>query len=272
MTEEYSRMIDEFLQQVFTNQWRVVAIVAALLLLAAEAGFRVGLRLFRTKDSARKEQIGGIQGAVLGLLGLLLGFTFALAANRYDARRELVLQEANSIGTTYLRASLLSDAHKTGVEALLATYVDARIDFYRAGEDDALVAAAEKAAARIQGELWKHAVAAGRESPTPVVTSFIVSLNETIDLDAARLHALRTHVPGAVWLLVLAVATGGCFAAGYGGGAGGARSIFADVALPILIAVVITLIADIDRPRGGLIGSDQRPLYDLKASLAAGPK
>jgi len=265
-------MIDDFLAQVFTNQWRVFVIVALLLLAAAEVGFRVGLRLFRAKDSARKEQIGGIQGAMLGLLALLLGFTFAMAANRFDERRNMVLAEANSIGTTYLRASLLPDAHKTAVEDLLRAYVDSRIDFFRAGEDDALLAAAGKDAARIHGELWKHAVAAAREAPTPVVTSFIVSLNETIDLDATRIHALRTRVPGAVWLLVLAVAIGGCFAAGYGGGAGGARSTFADGALPVLIAVVITLVADIDRPRGGLIGSDQRPIYDLKASLAAAPR
>ena len=261
-------MIDEILRQIFTNQWRVIVIVSLFLLAAAELGFRFGLRLHRAKDEARKGQIGGVQGAMLGLLALLLGFTFAMAVGRYEKRRELVLDEANAIGTTYLRASLLPPAHQAAVEDLLRRYVDVRLEFYGAGADRAGQAAAEKDAAKIQRELWSHAIAAGKETPSPIVATFINTLNETIDLDAARLHALRTHVPGAVWLLVLAVSACGCCASGYGAGASGARSTFANVSLPLLIAVVITLIADLDRPRHGLIGINQQPLLDLKGSLA----
>ena len=261
-------MIDEILRQIFTNQWRVIVIVSAFLLAAAELGFRFGLRLHRAKDEARKGQISGVQGAMLGLLALLLGFTFAMAVGRYEKRRELVLDEANAIGTTYLRASLLPQAHQAAVEDLLRRYVDVRLAFYGAGADRTRQAAAEKNAAKIQRELWSHAIAAGKETPSPIVATFISTLNETIDLDAARLHALRTHVPGAVWLLVLAVSACGCCASGYGAGASGARSAFANIALPLLIAVVITLIADLDRPRHGLIGINQQPLLDLKGSLA----
>jgi hypothetical protein len=260
-------MLDTILSCVFTSQWLVFAIAAALLLASAEFGFRSGLRLHRTKDEARKGQIGGIQGAMLGLLALLLGFTFAMAAGRYESRRSLVLQEANAIGTTYLRASLLPEAHKAAVESLLRRYVDVRLEFFYAGEDKARQAAAEQAAAQLQRELWAHAVTAGKEAPTPLIPSFINALNETIDLDATRMNALRTHVPGAVWLLLLAVACAGCCAGGYGAGATGARSAFTIVVLPMLIAVAITLIADLDRPRGGLIGISQQPLLDAKQSL-----
>ena len=228
---------------------------------------RSGLRLHRSKDEARKEQIGGIQGAILGLLALLLGFTFAMSVARYDARRGLVLQEANAIGTTFLRASLLPETHKAGVENLLRRYVDVRLDFYSVGEDKAKQAAAEQAAAQLQLELRAHAATAGKEAPTPLIVSFISALNETIDLDATRMNALRAHVPGAVWLLVCTVAACGCSAGGYGAGASGARSAFTIVELPLLIAVAITLIADLDRPRGGLIGISQQPLLDLKQSL-----
>jgi hypothetical protein len=199
---------------------------------------------------------------MLGLLALLLGFTFATSVGRYETCRALVLQEANSIGTTYLRAALLPAAHQANVENLLRHYADARLDFYNAGEDKIKQAAAERTAAQIQRELWSNAVAAGKESPTPLITSFISALNDTIDLDA-----MRIRVPGAVWLLLLSVAACGCCASGYGAGASGVRNIFTTIALPLLIAVVMTLIADFDRPRGGLIGINQQPMIDLKQSL-----
>jgi hypothetical protein len=236
-------------------------------LTATEFGFRVGLRLHREKDEARMGQISGTQGAMLGMLGLLIGFTFAMAVARYESRQTLVLQEANSIGTAYLRAALLSESHQDAVKNLLRRYVDARLDFYNAGEDKAKLTAAEQAAAKLQTELWSHAVAAAKEAPTPPVTSFMSVLNDVIDLDAMRMHALRTHVPGAVWLLVLVVAICGCGASGYGAGASGTRSALSNIVLPLLIAVVITLIVDLDRPRGGLIGISQQPMIDLKQSL-----
>ena len=261
-------MLDQILAQIFTSQWIVIAVASALLLGATEFGFHFGLRLYRTKDDARRGQIGGIQGAMLGLLALLLGFTFAMAVGRYDARRGLVLSEANAIGTTYLRADLLPATHQLAVENLLRRYVDVRLDFYAAGEDKQKQAAAERNAVQLQRELWSQAVAAGKEAPTPLIPIFINALNETIDLDATRMNALRTRVPGAVWLLVLSVAVWGCCASGYGAGASGARNGFANFVLPLLIAVVITLIADLDRPRGGLIGISQQPLLDLKESIA----
>jgi hypothetical protein len=260
-------MLDTLLARIFSSQWAVIAIVAIVLLAAAELGFRFGVRLHRTKDQARKDQLGGIQGAMLGLLALLLGFTFAMAVNRYDSRRELVLQEANAIGTTFLRAAFLPSAHQADVEKLLRRYVDVRLDFFRAGEDKVVQVDAEQKAAQLQRELWTHAVAAGKEIPTPITATFITALNDTIDLETTRLNALRSHVPGAVWLLVLAVAICGCCASGYGTGASGVRSAFPNVVLPLLIAVVITLIADLDRPRGGLIGISQQPLLDLKESF-----
>jgi hypothetical protein len=153
------------------------------------------------------------------------------------------------------------------VEDLLRRYTDARLSFYSAGNDSAKISAAENEAAGLQRELWVQTIAASKEAPSPITATFINALNETIDLDATRLHALRSHVPGAVWLLLLIVAGAGCFASGYGAGASGERNGFSDVMLPLLVAVVITLIADFDRPRYGLIGISQQPLIDLQQSL-----
>jgi hypothetical protein len=118
--------MDQLLGSVFQAQWVVFVLPAVLLVGFAELGFRLGLRLYLAKDAARKAEIGGIQGALLGLLGLLLGFTFAMAVGRYQARRDLVVKEANAIGTTFLRASLLPEAHRAPVEDLLRRYVEAR--------------------------------------------------------------------------------------------------------------------------------------------------
>lgn len=261
--------MDEILAIIFRNQWMVIIIAGLLLLGLAELGFRAGYRLFVAKDESRKSQIGGIQGAVLGMLALLLGFTFSMAVARYEVRRDLVLQEANSIGTTYLRAALLPVAHKNAVENLLRQYVDVRLDFFSAGSDAAKIADAENRTAKLHLDLWAHAIASSREAPTPITATFINALNDTIDLDASRLNAFRSRVPGSVWLLVLVVAGAGCYASGYGAGASGARTRFSNVMLPILIAVVITLIADFDRPRHGLINVNQRPMLDLKAGLSS---
>jgi hypothetical protein len=261
-------MIDRILAAVFINQWSVIGVVSALLLLSSELGFRIGLRLHETRDEARKGQISGVRGAVLGLLGLLLAFTFSMSANRYERRRDLMVEEANAIGTTYLRVSLLPEAHHAALQDLIRRYLDVRLDFYEAGADKAAVAAAEDAGAKLQREIWARAALAAKEAPTPLAGTFILALNEMIDVDATRLNALRTHVPGAVWLLVLAAAMVGCCGSGYGVGSSGARNNFANLVLPMLIAVAITLIADLDRPRGGMIRASQQPMLDLRDSLS----
>lgn len=258
---------DGYLFFVFQSQWLVILIVSLLLLALAEVGYRTGWRLFVTRDEPRKSQIGGIQGAILGMLALLLGFTFSMAVTRYEVRRDLVLQEANSIGTTFLRAALLSDARRIAVENLLRQYVDARLDFYGAGMNPEKLGTAEHHTSKLQHELWTQAVAASREAPNPITATFITALNDTIDLDESRLNAFRARVPSSVWLLVLVVAGAGCYASGYGAGASGARTGFSNIMLPLLIAVVITIIADFDQPRHGLISVSQQPMLDLKTGL-----
>ncbi len=173
-------MLDELLAHVFATQWLVMLVVSLLLLVVTEVGFIFGRRLRGRDDEHRKGQIGGIQGAILGLLALLLGFTFAMAVGRYETRRDLVLQEANSIGTTFLRASFLPPEHRQAVELLLRKYVDARLNFYDAGTDKTEISNAEQTTTSIQQELWSHAVAASNVNPTPLMATFINSLNDTM--------------------------------------------------------------------------------------------
>lgn len=254
--------------EIINNEWLFILIVAVVLITASELGLRIGFRLHAKRDEARRSQIGGVQGAVLGLLGLLLGFTFAMGVGRYDARRGMVIEEANAIGTTWLRAGLLPSDHPKPAKELLRRYVDVRIAMREVSDDPVKLAEGVRTSTEIQKALWTDAEAAAKESPTAVVVAYINALNGMIDTDARRAAAGRNHIPSTVWVLVLLVAAFGCFTSAYGSGAQGARSNFTSFFLPLLVAVVIGLIFDLDHSLQGLIGVSQQPMLDLKASIA----
>lgn len=259
-------MFDEILSRVFFNQWAVFLIISLLVLVLSEAGFRWGVAS-RSRNAQAAESIGGsVQGAVLGLLGLLLGFSFAMSVGRYDARRALVNEEANAIGTTWLRADFLPSPQREEIRNLLARYTKLRVEGAAVGNVRELKPFREESWA-IHKALWEKSSAAAIANPSPLTASFIASLNETIDLDASRISALRNRVPGAVWLLLLVVSGCGAWAGGFGSGVNGVRSVFNQLVFPMLISVVITLTADIDRPTKGLIGVSQKPLEELLESI-----
>ena len=244
--------------------WMVFIVIAALLLGLAEVGFRVG----RHPESEKlRDQVGGMQAAVLGLLGLLIGFTFAMAVSRYDQRRLLIVKEANAIGTTYLRASMLPAAHQAPVRDALRRYVNVRIQARADDPGYAAVAAGERAAAEIQREIWQHATAASNEAPTPITATFIVSLNEMIDVHAERWEALHATVPYGVWGLLIVVAAAGALVTGIREGNDGIRTILSSAFLPLLITFVIMLVVDLSHPLHGFIGVNQQPLLDLQQSM-----
>ncbi|HEY2713809.1 MAG TPA: hypothetical protein VGI60_14940 [Chthoniobacterales bacterium] len=250
------------------NEWIFIVVTGLVLLGASELGVRTGFRLHVKHDEARKSQLGGVQGAVLGLLGLLLGFTFAMAVARYDARREMVLKEANAIGTTWLRAGLLPGDHPKQVKELLRRYLNVRLEYREYFNDPSKLAKGLRASADIENAIWTHAEAAAKESPTPVVVSFISALNDMIDTDADRIAAGRNHIPHGVWVLVLFVAAFGCYTSAYNSGAQGARSNFTSLFLPLLLTIVIGLIFDIDHALQGTIGVSQQPLLELRENIS----
>jgi hypothetical protein len=255
----------------FNNEWLFLLTVVVIVLAAAEGGVRLGLRLHWSKDEARRAQIGGVQSAVLGLLGLLLGFTFAMGVNRYDAHRNLVFKEANAVGTAWLRTGLLPEAHRAPVRDLLARYVDIRLKYESlAGNPDQL-AEGLRLSGDIENQLWQQAEAAVKEAPTLPTMSFVTSLNEVINTDGERVNAARNRIPVGVWVLLLIVAGFGCYTTGYASGAHGARSVFTNFLLPVLIAVVILLIFDLTHSLQGVIGMSQQPLIDLQRSMQAKP-
>jgi len=259
--------VDSILDELFDNALLVFALPALALAVCAEIGVRLGLRVHASRDAARKGTIGGIQAAVLGLLGLLLGFTFAMAVSRFDTRRALVVQDANAVGTAYLRASLLPEEHAGAVEDLLRRYVDLLVEYQPHFDDRAKFAEGLRLGAGVQEEIWAHAVAAAKKDPSAVVAIAVASLNDVLDAESERLAAGRARIPSGVWAILLIVSGLGCLTSGYASGAEGIRSRFSSLVLPCLVAIVLLLIFDLNQPRHGLIGVSQQPLWDLQASL-----
>lgn len=140
------------------NEWILFAIAVALLLGCVEIGYRFGCKALKSLGKDAYPHIATIEGALLGLLALLLGFAFSMSMSRYDSRRIVVLEEANDIQTTYLRSKLLPSPHRERIGELLKSYVDSRIDYLRAGTNLDQIQSTLKRATTLQDELWRGAI------------------------------------------------------------------------------------------------------------------
>ena len=251
-------------ENLLNHHWLVATSLFVLMALAGELGYRIGINSRIEDDQNRKEQINTIGSGLFILLSLLVSFTLTMAVSRYDHRRELVVREADAIGTTYLRAATLGQPYQGNFEQLLRNYVDARIDFFAAGFDPAQVEQAVRHSSRLQQELWKNLVEVLQSDGTPVTVAFMNSLNEVIDLDSQRLAALQNRIPSRVWMLITIVALIAVFTRGLTL----KRRFWLTLVLgPMTIAIAVGLIADVDSPRSGFIRVDQGPLYRLKADI-----
>lgn len=250
----------------------VVAIVFTTVLLAAvEVAYRLGRRSRGVRRGARRHQIAAIRGVILGLLSLLLAFTFSMAVERYSVRRDLVVKEANAIGTTWLRAGLLPEARRDEARQLLSDFVDVRLRTQALARDPTQLVEGLRRSAEIESKLWQYAEASASEAPTAVTASFIATLNQLIDTDAERVAAARNQIPAGVWLILFAVAGTSCWTSAYAAGYDGVRSIFTTVLLPLTIILVLLLAFDLTHERQGIIGISQQPLVDLQTLFRSGP-
>ena len=243
-------------------------VLFVILTVTIRLGCHFGLRKQAGINDAGRSQFASIQGAVLGLLALLLGFTFAMTVSRFDARKQLVLEEANAIGTAFLRAQLLPEPNRSEIAGLLRRYVDVRLLFYEAGIDEKKLRETNDQSERIQRQLWSQATAVAKLDKRAVTTGlFIQTLNEVIDLHAKRITAMQNHVPESIILLLCLVAILSLGLTGYGCGLAGQRHVIVTTTMAILIVAVIYLIIDLDRPRRGLIKVSQKSMIDLRESI-----
>jgi hypothetical protein len=243
----------------------IFALFAIVALALYEIGFRIG-RWWQARTPGEQEgPTGVLVGSILGLLAFLLAITMGMASDRFDTRRNLVLTEANAIGTTYLRAGYLSEPASTEVRTLIREYVPLRI----APSDVATFQANLARSSELLDEMWAIAEDVARSPEANDVTAlFIESLNETIDLNTTRVIAgVYARVPETIlWLLVGgSVLTLGMV--GYSAGTTGQRSVLTALVLVLAFGAVNTLVIDIDRPRDGFIQVSQVPMIQLMERL-----
>jgi hypothetical protein len=193
------------------------------------------------------------------LLAFLLAFTFNMAASRYEARKQNVLNEANAIGTTYLRTDFLPEQSRDEARSLLREYTALRAGGVVSYMDPQGMAKS----AVIQDRLWAIADSAVATSDTVSIGLFVQSLNEMIDLDAVRVAGIRFRIPDTIWSMLCVVTIIAMFSMGYEFGLTGVRSWWVTILLVVVFSTVIVLIADLDQPQAGRIQISQQPLIDL---------
>jgi hypothetical protein len=245
----------------------VFVVLAVISLVAYEVGFRVG-RWWQARTPDEKEgPTGMLVGSLLALMAFLLAVTMGMASDRFDTRRGLVLDEANSIGTTYLRAGFLPEPAATEVRELLREYVPLRIN---SADLDARAANFARSSA-IHAQLWAITEALEpAEGGSETFALFVESLNDTIDLHASRVAAIvYARVPETVLLLLVVGVALTLGMVGYSAGLTRRRSPITAVVLVIILGAVITLVVDLDRPRRGFLTVSQQPLIDLQEQIGA---
>jgi hypothetical protein len=235
-----------------------------------EVGRQLGERELAKNPEPARSGYAAIEGAVFGLMALLIAFTFSGAASRFDVRRAMVVEEANDIGTAWLRLDLLPTAAQPPLREKFRRYADARLAFYAALPDVAAAMEELRRATVLQNEIWKDAVAACRDSSSSSAPMLLLpALNQMIDITTTRTMAARSHAPVVIYAMLGLLILAGSLLAGYSMASGKDRNWFHIMAFALTLSVAIFVILDFEFPRVGMIqvtGFDQ-VLVDVRASM-----
>ena len=247
----------------------VVVFLFFSILAMVEVGRRLGRRV-REGESAQ-EGTSALAASVYGLLALLIAFTFSGAASRFDSRRQLVVEEANAIGTAYLRVDMVSPAAQPALRDSFRRYLDARIAAYRKLPDLAAALAEVDRAAKLQGEIWAQAVAACRmpDSHPSLTMLLLPALNEMIDITTTRTMATRIHPPAIIFVMLILLAMVSALLAGYDLARAQRRHWLHTLGYAIILSATIYVILDIEFPRLGFIRVEaiDQVMVDLRATM-----
>jgi len=241
-----------------------------LLLLMVEVGRRLGLRRARSGCDSEHLGIGPIEGALFGLLGLLIAFTFSGAENRFQARRQLIVQEANTIGTAYLRLDLMTASEQPRMREDFRQYVDARVAVYRLLANPEASRAARLRAEALQARIWGQAVRSSQASNSPMLGMLLLpALNDMIDITTTRAVALQTHPPRIVYGILFGLTLLTALLVGFGTAGSRDRSWLHILCYATVMVLALVVIVDFEHPRLGFIRIDSvdQVLLDLRAGM-----
>lgn len=249
----------------------LIALALMLVMLGClEAGRRLGLRRVARDGDGATKGIGAIDGAVFGLLGLLVAFTFSGATGRFDSRRALVVEETNAIGTAYLRLDLLQPADRAALRDAFKQYLDTRIEIYRVVPDMVAARAALSRSGDQQAEIWRRAIPACRADATPVSCSLLLpALNQMFDITTTRTAAHLVHPPAIIFAMLFALAAASSLLAGYAMAESRSRRMVHMLSFAATLSIAVYVIMDIEFPRLGLIRVDDfdTMLVQLRSSM-----
>lgn len=255
-------------QSIFvTPLWIVILLIA--MLISLEVGRSMGRRRLARSPDGASGGLGAIEGAVFGLFGLMIAFTFSGAAGRFDIRRQQIVEEANDIGTAYLRLDLLPPEQATQSKELFRQYLDLRLAAYAKLPDVSAAVDELTAAAALQGQIWRLALEGTVERPQARML-LLPALNSMFDIASTRTAtAMYFHPPPVIYLMLAALAVMCSILAGHGMSASGTRSWLHMVGFAAIMSLTIYVIFDLEYPRFGWIRINQvdQILIDVRESM-----
>jgi hypothetical protein len=248
----------------------LVGVTTASMLVALEVGRRLGLRDRKLDPKGERAGVSALEGVVFAVLGLMVAFTFSGSMGRFDARRSLVTQEANNVGTAWLRLDLLPQESQPALRELFRRYLDSRLAIYRVLPDVAAAKVHLATSQQLQGEIWGAAIAACEKPEGRQATMLLLpALNAMFDITTERTAATQHHTPTVIYALLAGLSIAAALLAGYGT-AGNKNSHWTHkLAFVAVLSVVIYVIVDIEYPRLGLIRVDaiDQLLIDIREGM-----
>lgn len=247
--------------------WLLGSVLAVCLVLATEAGFRLGRK--SSLEAEQKTNVQVVEAAIFGVLGLLLAFTVSMAVSRFESRRLVTVDEANAIATAHLRAQLMPAPEGPEIIDLLRQYVDIRMRFFAAGHDLEAEQAARTNTLQLQKVIWLRVHSLVEKDNRSLPAGLLVeSLNQVFDLEDASWAAENNHVPRTLICLNAAIAMLTAIFVGYVFGLSRRRQLVSVAMQAIAICAVLAAIVDLDMPKGGLIEVSRQPMIELQKALA----
>ena len=245
----------------------IFVVTVLVVLVAIELGFRIGRWRRDTQEGLAESeaQLSAMSGAHLALLAFIMAFSFSMAAGHYQDRRELIMEDANAIGTAYLRTQLIDAPESERIASTLLEYLEVRATVKTLDDAPHMISESE----RLQELMWQDVQnLVQRQAPNVTHSLLIQSLNEVFDIHELRIAAgLKKRIPRSLWLFLAALLTLSMLGIGYFSGAKGSRNPIASTGLALSFSIVLLLIADLDRPTGGTLRADQGPMLLLLEQL-----
>lgn len=252
----------------FLPIWNLYIGMALSLLLSFEVGYQISK--YPTSDSGKdvSNSAGPMVSGLLALVAFMLAFTFAMASSQHNLRKLNVLEEANIIGTTYLRADLIGERDETKVKQLLKEYVDGRIYALQMGMHKATMKIALARSVEIQEQLWAQVSSAAKKEPNPNTGLLVQSVNSLIDIHQERVTSgFYNRIPSSIWLVLLTISILTMMTMGSQAKISKSRRLTAVIPLIMAFTALTAVVMDLDRPQEGIITVGQEAMIDLQSTL-----